>query len=162
MGNVRFTSGIYTGKAISGESPSIQSTLLFTIEVFDLFWLGLQPFQKNSLFDNSGQILALWLEFGRISFVYNWFNGCVLLSSFYEENAEIECFGSCVCIIVFFRWVEKAESHQKRWTKVRWNHLFWWERKRPKNLSGAICSSGKLWSIAVFYTAWYYRKHNRK
>jgi hypothetical protein len=37
MGNVRFTSGIYTGKAISGESPSIQSTLLFTIEVFDLF-----------------------------------------------------------------------------------------------------------------------------
>ncbi len=37
MGNVRFTSGIYTGKAISGESASIQSTLLFTIEVFDLF-----------------------------------------------------------------------------------------------------------------------------
>jgi hypothetical protein len=37
LGNVRFTSGIYTGKTISGESPSILSALLFTIEVFDLF-----------------------------------------------------------------------------------------------------------------------------
>ena len=37
LGNVRFTSGIYTGKTTTGSPRSIQSALLFTIEVFDLF-----------------------------------------------------------------------------------------------------------------------------
>ena len=37
LGNVRFTSGIYTGKTTIGSPRSIQSALLFTIEVFDLF-----------------------------------------------------------------------------------------------------------------------------
>lgn len=37
MGNVRFTSGVYTGQRTTGGSGSIQSGLLFTIEVFDLF-----------------------------------------------------------------------------------------------------------------------------
>jgi len=37
MGNVRFTSGVYIGQRTTGGSGSIQSGLLFTIEVFDLF-----------------------------------------------------------------------------------------------------------------------------
>lgn len=37
MGDVRFTSGVYTGIQPTGTDPKIQSALLFTIEIFDLF-----------------------------------------------------------------------------------------------------------------------------